>query len=118
MEKQKRLDTHLGLREMKGGRELGPLGDAEVLPFRELLLERQQLLRGERRPRLPVRLVFPQVALDLGRFSVLCNRNSTGWFTLEVYTRPLFRRRVPFSPLTPSARPTRRVPPEGSGEPT
>lgn len=60
---------------MKRRRELGPLGDAKVLPFRELLLERQQLLRGERCPRLPVRLVFPQVALDLGRFSVLCNRN-------------------------------------------
>lgn len=59
---------------MKRGGELGPLGDTEVLPFGELLLEREQLLRGERRPRLPVRLVFPQVALDLGRFSVLCNR--------------------------------------------
>lgn len=59
---------------MKRRRELGPLRDAEVLPFRELLLEREQLLRGERRPRLPVRLVFPQVALDLGRLAVLCNR--------------------------------------------
>lgn len=59
---------------MKRRRELGPLRDAEVLPFRELLLQREQLLRGERRPRLPVRLVFPQVALDLGRLAVLCNR--------------------------------------------
>ena len=59
---------------MKRRRELGPLRHAEVLPFRELLLEREQLLRGERRPRLPVRLVFPQVALDLGRLAVLCNR--------------------------------------------
>lgn len=70
--------SHLGLGEVKGGREFGPLRNAEVLPFRELLLEREQLLRGERRPRLPVRLVFPQVALDLGRLPVLCNRKATG----------------------------------------
>lgn len=68
--------SHLGLGEVKGGREFGPLRDAQVLPFRELLLEREQLLRGERRPRLPVRLVFPQVALDLGRLPVLCNRKA------------------------------------------
>lgn len=67
-------ESHLCLGEMKGRGELGPLCDTEVLPFRELLLEGQQLLRGERCPGLPVRLVFPQVALDLGRFSVLCNR--------------------------------------------
>lgn len=67
-------DLHLGLGEVKGGREFGPLRDAQVLPFRELLLEREQLLRGERRPRLPVRLVFPQVALDLGRLPVLVQR--------------------------------------------
>lgn len=64
-------DLHLSLGEVKGGREFGPLRDTQVLPFRELLLEREQLLRGERRPRLPVRLVFPQVALDLGRLPVL-----------------------------------------------
>lgn len=83
-EKKKEVEhqiSHLGLGEVKGGREFGPLRNAEVLPFRELLLEREQLLRGERRPRLPVRLVFPQVALDLGRLPVLCNRKAA--FPLE-----------------------------------
>jgi len=51
--------------------KLGPFGDAQVLFFPELFLQVQQLLRGERRPGLPVWLVLSQVALEFGRFAVV-----------------------------------------------
>jgi hypothetical protein len=51
--------THLRLGEVQRGRELGPLCDAQILLLPELLLQRQQLLSGERCPGLPVRFVFP-----------------------------------------------------------
>lgn len=51
-------ESHLRFREVKGGRELGSFGDGQVLLFAELFLEGEQLLRGERRPRLAVRLVL------------------------------------------------------------
>ena len=51
--------TYLCLSEVQGGRELGPLCDAQVLLLPELLLQRQQLLGSERCPWLPVRFVFP-----------------------------------------------------------
>jgi hypothetical protein len=63
-------DLHLGLREPQAARELRPLRYAEVLLIPELLLECQELLRGEGRPGLPVGLVLPQIALQLGRFPV------------------------------------------------
>lgn len=64
-------DLHLRLRKVQRRRELCPLGDAQVLPLSELLLEGQQLLGREGRPRLSVRLVLPQVALKLSRLTVL-----------------------------------------------
>jgi len=62
---------YLRLREMQRRRELGSLGDAQVLPLPELLLESQQLLGREGRSGLSVGLVLPQVALNLGRLAVL-----------------------------------------------
>lgn len=56
-------DLHLGLGQTQRRRELGPLRNAQVLLLPELLLQRQELLRGERGPRLAVRLVLAQVAL-------------------------------------------------------
>ena len=63
----------LGLGEPQRRAKLGPLRYAEVLLLAELLLERQQLLGGERCAGLPVRFVLPQIALDTGRF-VICNK--------------------------------------------
>lgn len=68
-------DLHLCLREVQRRRELGPLGDTQVLPLSELLLESQQLLGREGRSGLSVRLVLPQVALNLGRLAVLIERS-------------------------------------------
>lgn len=60
-------ESHLRFREVKGGRELRSFGDGQVLLLAELFLEGEQLLRGERRPRLAVRLVLPQGAPDGSR---------------------------------------------------
>lgn len=65
------LTIYLRLREAQRRREFRPLGDAQVLTLPELLLKRQQLIGREGRPGLSVRLVLPQVALDLGRLAVL-----------------------------------------------
>ena len=55
-------DLDLCLGELERGRELCPLGDAQVLLGPELLLQGGELLRGEGRARLPVGLVLPQRA--------------------------------------------------------
>lgn len=68
---EKDLNIYLGLGEMKRVGKLGPFCNAQVLFLPELFLEIQQLLRGERRPGLPVGLVLAQVALEFGRFTVV-----------------------------------------------
>lgn len=65
-------DLHLGLGQTQRRRELGPLCDAQVLLLPELLLQRQELLRGEWRPRFAVRLVLTQIALESWRLIVVC----------------------------------------------
>ena len=57
-------DLDLRLRDVQAGCELRPLGDAEVGLGQVLLLQPVQLLVGERGPRLPVRPVLPQGALE------------------------------------------------------
>ena len=67
----------LRLREVERRRELGPLRYREVLLLAELPLQREELLRRERRPRLAVTLVFAQLALlrvDARRAAQCCNR--------------------------------------------
>lgn len=68
--RQQQCVSHLGLGQVQRRREFGPLGNAQVLPFAEFLLQRQQLLRGEWRPWLAIWLVLPQVALNLRWFAV------------------------------------------------
>lgn len=65
------ISFYLRLREMQWRRELCPLGDAQVLPLSELLLESQQLLGREGRSGLSVWLVLPQVALNLSWLAIL-----------------------------------------------
>ena len=67
-------DNYLSLSKLEGRGELGTLGYGQVPPFAELLLERHELLVRERRPRLPVRLVLPEIALELRWLSVFCNK--------------------------------------------
>merc|ERR1719397_1954956 len=57
-------DFHLCFCEFELSRKLCPLSDGQVLLLPELLLEAVQLLRRERGPRLPVRLVLPQCAAE------------------------------------------------------
>lgn len=52
-------DFDLSLCEIKGGRELGSLGDGQVLFLPELALQGQELRRGKWRPWFPVGFVFP-----------------------------------------------------------
>ena len=56
--------AHLCFCEFQLSRELRPLSDGQVLLLPELLLQAVQLLRRERGPRLPVRLVLPQCAAE------------------------------------------------------
>lgn len=65
-------DLHLCFGESQRRREFGTLCDAQVLLLAEFLFEREQLLCGEWRSRLPVGLVFAQIAFDAGRFVVVC----------------------------------------------
>ena len=67
-------DLHLRLRQRERVAELGPFGNGEVLLGAKLALQRQQLLRGEGRPRLAVALVLPQGALhrQTGRVARFC----------------------------------------------
>lgn len=52
-------DFDLGLSEVEGGREFRPLRYGQVLFLPKLPLQGQELGGGERRPGLPVGLVFP-----------------------------------------------------------
>lgn len=63
--------TDLCLCQVERVAELGALCDAEVLFLAELLLQAQQLLRSERRPRFAVGLVLAEVTLQLGRLAVV-----------------------------------------------
>lgn len=62
---------YLGLGQVKRIGKFGPFGDAQILFLPELLLQVQQLLRGERRPGFSVGFVFPQVAFKFWRFAVI-----------------------------------------------
>ncbi len=55
-------NLHLRLCQAQAVGELCPLCNAEVLLLPKLLLQRHELLRGEGRPRLAVRLVLAQGA--------------------------------------------------------
>jgi len=55
-------DLDLGLTQLKLVGELRSLGNRQVLLLLELILERHQLLGGERGPGLPVGLVLSQMA--------------------------------------------------------
>ena len=57
-------DLDLGVGQLEAVGELGPLGDGEVALLNILLLQLGELLVGEGSPGLPVRLVFPQSALQ------------------------------------------------------
>ena len=59
-------DFDLGFGERERVGELGALGDGQVLFGVEFALERQQLLRREWRPRLPVGFVLPQMTRRRG----------------------------------------------------
>ena len=57
-------DLDLGLAQLQLVGKLRSLGNRQVLFLLELILERHQLLGGERGPGLPVSFVLPQVALE------------------------------------------------------
>ena len=58
-------NLHLSFGERQGSGEFRPFGDGQVLFLAEFLLQRHQLLGGERSPRLAVGLVLAQLATQL-----------------------------------------------------
>ena len=62
-------DLHLGLGQIKLSSEVRSLGDGEVALLVEFLFQLVELLVGEGSPGLPVRLVFPQSALERERWT-------------------------------------------------
>jgi len=58
-------DFHLSFCQRQRSAEFRPLGNRQVLLLAKLLLQRHQLLSGERRTRLTVRFVLAQLAAQL-----------------------------------------------------
>lgn len=70
---------HLCLSQTQRWGELCTLRNAQVLLLPKLLLQREQLLCGERGAWLPIGFVFPQIALDAWRLVGICKRKRECW---------------------------------------
>ena len=78
-------NTDLGIREAEGGRDLVPVRGREVLLIEKPLLQLENLVVGERRPRLPLLLRRLLVGEGQLRLVQLCNRTKFFCFSLKFW---------------------------------